>query len=92
MTCVLNDLTWWISAIEIPVMGALFGLICGLYRENARMGETIAAFKLDVARTYAPGAHVRELEQRLTSHLLRIEAKLDSTALKAEGLSAERRK
>ncbi|MEZ5919268.1 MAG: hypothetical protein R3D66_04995 [Alphaproteobacteria bacterium] len=33
----------------------------------------------------ASHSDLRELEGRLTSHLLRIEAKLDSTALKAGG-------
>lgn len=72
---------WWISVIELPALAGLFMLIWSLTRE-------LAAFGLDVARTYAPSVQVRELELRLTSHLLRIEAKLDSTALKAERLTA----
>jgi hypothetical protein len=72
---------WWISVVELPALVALFALVWTLTRE-------LSAFGLDVARTYAPAAQVRELELRLTAHLLRIEAKLDATALKAERLTA----
>lgn len=72
---------WWISVIEVPALAGLFVLILGQMRD-------LAAFRLDVAEKYASSQQVRELEQRLTAHLLRIEAKLDSTALKAEHLSA----
>jgi hypothetical protein len=72
---------WWISIIEIPALIGLFTLIMGVMRE-------LANFRIEVAKTYASSQQVRELEMRLTSHLLRIEAKLDRTALKAENLSA----
>ena len=45
-------------------------------------------FRLEVAKSYAQASDVKELEGRLTSHLLRIEAKLDTTALKTEALKA----
>lgn len=83
-TGVLQNAMWWISVIEIPALAGLFALIWTLMRE-------LAAFSLDAARTYAPAAQVRELELRLTSHLLRIEAKLDRTALRAENLTARLR-
>ena len=80
-TFLLQQIMGWISLVEIPVLGALFGMILSVMRD-------VAAFRVDVARTYASSTQVRELELRLTAHLLRIEAKLDSTALKAENLSA----
>lgn len=73
----LSDLNWWITAIEIPVFTALFWLIF-------RTRDELSNYKLKVAEDYAETSDVKTLEHRLTSHLLRIEAKLDVTALKAE--------
>lgn len=77
----LESAMWWVSVIEAPVVAGLFGLIWNV----ARQVDQQAA---EVARTYASALQVRELELRITSHLLRIEAKLDSTALKAAALEA----
>ncbi len=76
----LDQARWWIGVVEIPALVALFTLVWA----NAR---DLANFRLDVAKNYASSLQVRELEQRLTAHLLRIEAKLDTTALKTESLS-----
>lgn len=81
----LSHIMWWISVFELPAIAGLFGLILGQMRD-------LTEFRVDVARLYASATQVRELELRLTAHLLRIEAKLDSTALKAEHLSARARK
>jgi hypothetical protein len=77
----ITQAMWWISVIEIPALAALFALILQQARE-------LSTFRVYVAERYASSLQVRELEQRLTAHLLRIEAKLDTTALKAEHLSA----
>jgi hypothetical protein len=77
----MTQAMWWISVVEIPALFSLFGLILNLRRE-------MNALQLDCARTYATAAQMRELEQRLTAHLLRIEAKLDTTALKTENVNA----
>lgn len=79
---ILQQAMWWIGVVEIPVLVALFTLIWSVMRD-------LTNFRMEVARTYASAIQVRELEQRLTAHLLRIEAKLDTTALKAENLSAQ---
>ena len=52
--------------------------------------DALAAFKLEVAKSYASISDMRELEDRLVAHLLRIEAKLDTTAMKTEALRAEK--
>ncbi|MBU0860122.1 MAG: hypothetical protein KJ667_09295 [Alphaproteobacteria bacterium] len=98
-----NDLVWWITAIEIPVLSGLFWMIWRARREgddalqhlrdvvdsrNAQMREALAAFKLEVAKGYASITDMKELETRLVAHLLRIEAKLDTTAMKTEALHA----
>lgn len=75
-----NIFGWWIAVIEIPILSSLFWMIW-------RINRDLSEHKLHVARHYARTGDMRELEGRLTSHLLRIEAKLDVTALKAESLS-----
>lgn len=88
-----NDLSWWITVVDLPAMSALFWLIWRTRREveyeNNRMREMLASYKLEVAGHYARNSDLQALEKRLTSHLLRIEAKLDVTALKAEALQAK---
>ncbi|MBC9176315.1 hypothetical protein [Pseudoroseomonas ludipueritiae] len=44
----------------------------------ARTRDELAAFKLEVARTYVPLSLIRDVDQRLTQQLLRIEEKLDA--------------
>ncbi|MBU6234526.1 MAG: hypothetical protein KGQ41_01665 [Alphaproteobacteria bacterium] len=80
MTMLPEGLIWWVTAIELPALAGLLALVL-------KMRETLAAEKLDAMRSFASVAAVRELEQRLVSHLLRIEAKLDTTALKTESLT-----
>lgn len=104
MSFLNNDLVWWITAIEVPVMAGLFGLIWRTRHESQvvcdalqtqmerrceQLREALSAFKLEVAKTYASQTDLRELEKRLVDHLLRIESKLDATALKAEAARAK---
>ena len=99
-----NDLEWWITAIELPVLSTLFWMVWRAKKEsdtalqhlremvearNAQMREALSSFKLEVAKSYASITDLKELEVRLVSHLLRIEAKLDTTAMKTEALRAE---
>jgi hypothetical protein len=42
-----------------------------------RTREELASFKLEVARTYVPLSLIRDVDQRLTQQLMRIEQKLD---------------
>ena len=82
---------WWITAVEVPVLGCLFWLIhhgrreseqalLQLYREiqgnlNVLL-DNLAQSKLEVARLYATIADLKDVEQRVTDHLLRLEARL----------------
>lgn len=90
-TFVVADFMWWLTAVQLPVLAGLFRLVQqGRARTEAverataeRMGrlrEDLAAYKLDVARTYASLSYLKEVETRLTDHLVRIEAKLDRAA------------
>ena len=85
--------TWWITAIEAPIVAALFWMIHGLRKdlheridrsdlrkEEAvdRTREDLSEFKLEVARHYVAQPLIRDVDRRLSAHLLRIEAKLDA--------------
>lgn len=88
--------TWWITAVEAPIVAALFWMIHGLRRDLheridrgdqrdsdalTRTREDLAAFKIEVARTYVPLSLIRDLDRRIGDHLVRIEAKLDEVTL-----------
>ncbi len=98
------DLMWWITVIDLPALAGLFWLIWRtrqdsetaidtmqslLDKRSNQLREALYAFKLEVAKHYASQTDLGNLERRIVSHLLRIEAKLDATALKAEALGAK---
>ncbi len=90
----IEGFSWWITAIEIPVLSGLFWLFWRNKNDvdgaiqNIR--EALMEFRLDVVQSYAQSSDLKELEMRITSHLLRIEAKLDTTALKTEALKSKK--
>ena len=103
-TAISEELVWWITAVDLPAMAGLFWLIWRTRQEAERncahvrtmldcrsdqLRDALNAFKLEVAKTYASQHDLRDLETRLVEHLLRIESKLDVTALKAEALKAK---
>ena len=59
----------WVTMIEIPLLAALFRIIFSR--------DALAEFKLHVARNYVSVNYLKDVENRLTDHLLRIEKKLD---------------
>lgn len=86
---------WWISAVEAPVVAALFWMIHGLRRDTqaridrgdqrdsdalARTRDDLAQFKLEVARTYVPLSLIRDLDRRISDHLVRIETKIEEVS------------
>lgn len=104
MTQFSQDLIWWITIFDLPAMAGLFGLIWRTRRDcdsaidnlqatldhrSDQLRDALHAFKLEVAKNYASHTDLRSLESRLVEHLLRIESKLDKTALKAEALKAK---
>lgn len=103
MTIFSQDLIWWITAIDLPALAGLYWMNWNVRNESeqnvdklhatldhrcGQLRDALAAFKLEVAKNYASQRDLRALEERIVDHLLRIEAKLDATALKAEGLKA----
>ncbi len=86
------DVIWWITAVELPVISGLFWMINRHRRDaelsleavrqradnaNSQAREALANYKVEVARSYAGLDTLKTVEQRLTDHLLRIEAKLE---------------
>ncbi len=105
MSLISQDLVWWITVFDLPAMAGLFVLIWRTRRDHEeaiehvrrmqarrsdQLREALSAFKLEVAKTYASHTDLRDLENRLVDHLLRIEAKLDATALKTAALKAKK--
>jgi hypothetical protein len=83
---------WWISAVELPVIGCLFWLIHHGRRESERallkiyreiqgnlsiVLDNLAHSKLEVARLYATIADLKDVEKRLSDHLVRVETRLN---------------
>lgn len=100
-----SGLVWWITVVDIPALSGLFWLYMRLHKdsENAidvltetlemrcsQLREALSAFKLEAAKTYVSVHDFRDLESRLVAHLVRIELKLDKTALVAAALQAQK--
>lgn len=94
------DLIWWITAVELPALAGLFWLIWRSRHDSddaiednrrtferglSQQREALAAYKLEVAQSYASIAYIKDVEKRLTVHLERIEHKLDGKSLLAGG-------
>lgn len=103
MNLLSHDLAWWVTVFDLPAMAGLLAMIWRTRKDNEaaldhlqdvldvrtdQLRDALFAFKLEVAKTYASHKDVRALESSIVEHLLRIESKLDTTALKAEALSA----
>lgn len=94
------DVIWWITAVELPALASLFWLTWRGRRDgdikddalrhhcdDAILGlrEALAAYKLEVAKSYASITYLKEVERRLTAHLIRIETKLDGVPASRRG-------
>jgi len=86
------DLNWWITAVELPALAGLFwiGWRNRCAAENgiddvrhaadvglAHLRQRLDAYKLEVAKSYVSISYLKDVEERLTGHLIRIEDKLD---------------
>ncbi|WP_159996632.1 hypothetical protein [Roseomonas sp. 18066] len=99
-----NLATTLAAVAQTPMLALLFWMMHGLRRhlhdrpEEAapppdagalsRTRDELAAFKLEVARTYVPLSLIRDVDQRLSRQLLRIEEKLDAVARAATAAQA----
>lgn len=83
MSFIPDQLIWWITAVDIPLVT---GFVIAINRTRQaletrllNLGDHLTAYKLEVAQNYASINHVKDLESRVIAHLLRIETKLDNT-------------
>ena len=104
MTEISTDLLWWITVVDLPALAGLLAMIwrtrvdtnraidevqITLDRRCEQLRDALASFKLEVAKNYASQKDLRALESRLVEHLLRIESKLDDTAIKAASFTSK---
>ena len=77
----LGEIFNWITMIEIPVFASLFSLLFKQRKdtENAigMCKDALSEFKIHVARNYVSASTLKDVENRLTEYLLRIEKKID---------------
>ncbi len=84
-----------VTVVQTKMLIGLFWMLHGIRRELdrriergdlrqtdglSRTRDELAAFKLEVARTYVPLSLMRGVDQRITDHLIRIEAKIEEVA------------
>lgn len=87
-----NEITTWAAMVELPIFVTLFRMLAkakkeidgeiagikdGHEHQQASLREALSDFKLHVARNYVSVNYLKDVESRLTNHLLRIEKKLD---------------
>ena len=85
------NLSWWISVVEIPLFVGGFWLLKNSInilekyvkdveakseKDVVNLIESLASFRVDVAVNYASISCLKDVENRLTAHLLRIEEKV----------------
>ncbi|GEM_PF-649252 len=88
------------AAADAPIALLILWMMHVLRRDLAQRSEREAAppaspardelaeFKLEVARTYVPLSLIRDLDSRLSLHLMRIEEKLDEVSRAATAAAA----
>lgn len=92
-----NDVNTWVAMAGAPIIVSLFRILAKVKREidsdisqlkntherdNVVLREALSDFKLHVARNYVSVNYLKDVESRLTNHLLRIEKKLDEVGRK----------
>lgn len=95
-----------LTGLDIPILLSFVLAIIKNYRETDKrfndqekahevlkveLERQLSEYMLKISNEYARLSVVREIERRVVSHLLRIESKLDVTALKAEAANQKSR-
>ena len=93
------DIIIWIVFIEIPIFVAFITYIIkqkenmnkdinlvkiSIEKRYRYLNEKINNYKLEVAKKYASVSYLKDVENRLTNHLIRIEEKLDNKLTRLE--------
>ena len=87
-------LAWMLHSLRRSIVQAPEREAIDLSQHQAaleRTREELAAFKMEVARTYVPLSLIRDVDGRLTAHLIRIEQKLDEATRAAHSTAAQMR-
>ncbi len=86
------DVLSWIVFVEVPAFLGLVLYILRSFKslntdieqerlyltgKYQQLSDKLALYKLEVAQKYASFEHLKDVENRLTNHLIRIEEKLD---------------
>lgn len=86
------SLRWLMDVLEAPIAVAVVWMLHRIRTDLdkrvdtadsrhsdglSRTRDDLAAFKIEVARTYVPLSLIRDVDRRLTEHLVRIEERLD---------------
>ncbi|MBP0446654.1 hypothetical protein J8J14_17910 [Roseomonas sp. SSH11] len=94
-TPLMAILVWMLHSLRRSIAQAPDGVpLQDLSQQKAALDRTrdeLAAFKLEVARTYVPLSLIRDVDGRLTAHLIRIEQKLDEATRAAHSTAAQMR-
>jgi predicted nucleic acid-binding Zn-ribbon protein len=87
------NIVWWLTVVEVPALAGLLLLIwrvrgdlqteidtrtTRVNNDLDAVRDELSRHKVDVARSYVSLETLRDTESRLTSHLVRIEKKLDT--------------
>ena len=76
-----SEIFSWVNMIEVPIFAALFRMIIKGKKDvddsSTIIKDGLAEFKVHVASNYVSSNYLKDVENRLTSHLLRIEKKLE---------------
>jgi hypothetical protein len=90
------SLSWWIGVVELPVFAGMFWIFknnidylekciraneIAAKKEIIGLVEAMSEFRVDVAVNYASISYMKDVENRLTAHLLRIEDKISGGKL-----------
>lgn len=71
----------WIAGVAFTIGGWFFKMIFGKIKEQEDKHDILyrqfEEHRLHVAQNYAPKDYIEKMENRLVSHLVRIEEKLD---------------
>ncbi len=71
----------WVAMVVVPAVAGLFRMMTKQKKEMdlqiLSCRDALSEFKLHVARNYVSINYLKDVENRLTDHLLRIEKKLD---------------
>lgn len=68
--------SWAVSLLVLVLIG-LIRAVQVLNRRINRRKDELAEYKLDVSEKYVSVGHLKEVEERITGHLTKIENKLD---------------